>query len=225
MEIIPAIMPKSFDDIGEHVEKVFEYVDYVQLDLMDGNFVEAKSWPFFPKDKLHAGELIAGKIKLPHSDKIKYEFDLMVMAPEKDLKKYVAMGASRLIIHADSLDDKDFFLEEVTKQKVEWGIAFKTTNDVKKWADIILKANFVQLMGIENIGYQAQNFDPRVLDQVLEVKKIKPNAIISVDGGINLETAHELAQIGVTRFVSGSVVFGANNPAVSIEDFKRIKNG
>ena len=79
-------------------------------------------------------------------------------------------------------------------------------------------------MGIENIGYQGQTFDPRVLDQVNHIKQIKASAIISVDGGINLETAHELAQIGVTRVVSGSVVFGANNPSVSIEDFKNIKN-
>ena len=224
MEIIPAIMPKSFDDIREHAERVFEYVDYVQLDLMDGKFVEAKSWPFFPKDKQSARELMDGEIRLPFSDKIKYEFDLMVMAPETDLRKYQKLGASRLIIHADSIDNQELFLKEITSLKIEWGIAFKTSNDVKKWSDLIQKANFVQLMGIENIGYQGQTFDPRVLDQVNHIKQIKASAIISVDGGINLETAHELAQIGVTRVVSGSVVFGANNPSVSIEDFKNISN-
>ena len=165
-----------------------------------------------------------GEIRVPCSDKIKYEFDLMVMAPETDLRKYQKLGASRLIIHADSIDNQELFLKEITSLKIEWGIAFKTSNDVKKWSDLIQKANFVQLMGIENIGYQGQTFDPRVLDQVNHIKQIKAGAIISVDGGINLETAHELAQIGVTRVVSGSVVFGANNPSVSIEDFKNISN-
>lgn len=225
MEIIPAIMPKSFKDIEEHVEKVFQFISYVQLDLMDGQYVEGKTWPFFPKDKLSAEELVAGKIKLPESSKIKYEFDLMVRSPERDLKKYLSLGATRLIIHADSIDNKEFFLEEVEKLKIKWGIAFLTTDNIKNWADFILKADFVQLMGIENIGYQGQAFDPRVLDQVRHVKEIKPNAIISVDGGINLETANELVQIGVQRVVSGSVVFGANNPGVSIEDFKNISNG
>lgn len=217
-------MPKSFDDIREHVDKVFEYVKFVQLDLMDGEFVEAKSWPFFPKDKLSAEELIAGKIKLPFSDKIKYEFDLMVRNPEMDLKKYVKLGGSRLIIHANSIGDRDFFNKEIENLGVEWGIAFLSTDNLNSWKEIILKAGFVQLMGIENIGYQGQTFDPRTLDQVNKVKQIKEDVIISVDGGINLDTAHELAQIGVTRVVSGSVVFGANNPSVSIEDFKRISN-
>lgn len=218
-------MPKSFDDIGTHVEKVFEYVDYVQLDLMDGQFVEAKSWPFFDKDKQSVKELLDGEIRLPFSDKVKYEFDLMVRNPEMDLKKFQKLGASRLIIHANSIGDKDFFLKEVVSLGAEWGIAFMATDSLTDWKEIILKAGFVQLMGIENIGYQGQPFDPRVLDQVNKVKTIKPNAIISIDGGINLDTAHELSELGVTRAVSGSVVFGANNPSVSIEDFKRISNG
>ena len=225
MEIIPAIMPKGFDDIREYSEKVFEYVDFIQLDLMDGQFVEAKTWPFFDKDKQSVRELMDGEIRLPFSDKVKYEFDLMVRNPENDLKKYKSLGASRLIIHANSVGDKELFMKEIENQGIKWGIAFLATDNVKDWSEAILKADFVQLMGIENIGYQGQPFDPRVLDQVKHIKTIKPNAIISVDGGINLDTAHELAQIGVTRVVSGSVVFGANNPGVSIEDFKNISNG
>lgn len=225
MEIIPAIMPKSFDDIREHAEKVFEYVDFVQLDLMDGQFVEAKSWPFFSKDQQSVKELMGSEIRLPFSEKVKYEFDLMVRGPEADLRKFVKLGASRLIIHANSIDDREIFEKEIEKIGVEWGIAFLATDNLADWKDVIQKADFVQLMGIENIGYQGQAFDPRVLDQVNHIKEIKPDAIISVDGGVNLETAHELAQIGVTRVVSGSVVFGANNPSVSIEDFKRISNG
>jgi ribulose-phosphate 3-epimerase len=225
MEIIPAIMPKSFEDIREHVERVFEYVDYIQLDLMDGEFVEAKTWPFFDKDKQSARELIDEKIKLPYADRLKYEFDLMVRNPETDLKKYIGLGASRLIIHANSIGDKDFFNKEIESLGTEWGIALLATDNVKSWSEEIMKADFVQLMGIENIGYQGQPFDPRVLDQVLHIKQIKPSAIISVDGGIDLDTAHDLAQIGVTRVVSGSIVFGANNPGVSIEDFKHISNG
>lgn len=218
-------MSKGFEDISEHAEKISDFVSYVQLDLMDGEFVEAKSWPFFPKDKLSVEELLNGKIKLPFSDKLKYEFDLMVRTPENDLQKFVKLGASRLIIHANSIGNREVFEKEIEKIDAEWGIAFLATDNLSNWKEVIEKADFVQLMGIENIGYQGQDFDPRVLDQVSRIKQIKPNAIISVDGGINLDTAHELAAIGVTRVVSGSVVFGANNPGVLIEDFKQIKNG
>lgn len=222
MEIIPAVMPKSFNDIVTHTEKVADFVDFVQLDLMDGEFVQNKSWPFFDKDKQSVRELMEGEIKLPNSPKIKYEFDLMIRRPEYDLKKFIKLGAQRLIIHANSIEDKEFFLNEIKNLNIEWGIAFLATDNLKDWQDIILKANFIQLMGIENIGFQGQPFDPRVLDQVNHIKQIKPDAIISIDGGVNLETARELAFVGVNRLVSGSAIFGANAPEVAIEDFKRI---
>lgn len=225
MEIIPAIMPKSFADIGEHVEKVYSFVDSVQLDLMDGEFVEAKTWPFFDKDKQSVRELMDSEIRLPFADKIKYEFDLMVRRPEMDLRKYMKLGASRLIVHANSVENKELFLEEIMNLGIEWGIAFLTTDDLENWQEAVMKANFVQLMGIENIGYQSQPFDPRVLDQARHVWEIKPDAIISVDGGVNLDTVRELASAGVDRIVSGSTIFGANAPEVAIEDLKRISNG
>lgn len=225
MEIIPAIMPKSFADIGEHVERVKDFVDFVQLDLMDGEFVEAKSWPFFDKDKQSIRELMDGEIRLPFADKVKYEFDLMVRTPETDLKKYIKLGANRLIVHANSIDNKELFLEEIERCGVEWGIAFLTTDNLADSKDLIMRANFIQLMGIENIGYQGQSFDPRVLDQAKHVREMKSDAIISVDGGVNLDTARELANVGVNRLVSGSTIFSANAPEVAIEDLKRISNG
>ncbi len=224
MEIIPAIMPKSFADIGEHVERVSNFVSGVQLDLMDGEFVEAKSWPFFDKDKQSIRELMDGEIRLPFSDKVKYEFDLMVRTPETDLKKYVKLGASRLIIHANSIDNRELFLEEIERLGIEWGIAFLTTDNLVDSRDLIMRANFVQLMGIGNIGYQGQPFDPRVLDQARNIREMKPDAIISIDGGVNLDTARELALAGATRLVSGSTIFGANAPEVAIEDLRRISN-
>lgn len=225
MEIIPAIMPKSYSDIDEHVSKVFKHVEYVQLDIMDGNFVEEKTWPFFDKNKQSARELMEGEIKLPYFDKVKYEFDLMVKSPEIDLKKYIKLGANRLIVHVNSIDDMDLFLKEVKDLDVEWGIAFLTTDKISDFKDLILKAHFVQLMGIENIGYQGQGFDPRVLDQIIKVRDIKPDCIISIDGAVNLETAYDLTSAGASRLVSGSTVFGVNAPEVAIEDLKKLSNG
>lgn len=225
MEIIPAVMPKSFADIGEHVERVSNFVSHIQLDLMDGEFVEAKTWPFFDKDKQSVRELMDGEIRLPFADKVKYEFDLMVRTPELNLKKYIKLGASRLIFHANSIDNKELLLEEIQNLGVEWGIAFLTTDNLEDWREVIMKANFVQLMGIENIGYQGQPFDPRVLDQAKHVREMKPDAIISVDGGVNLDTAREFGLAGINRLVSGSTVFSANAPEVAIEDLRRISNG
>ena len=44
--IIPAIMPQSYSTMEKQVERVYESVEMIQLDIMDGIFVPEKTWPF-----------------------------------------------------------------------------------------------------------------------------------------------------------------------------------
>jgi len=44
IEIIPAIIPKFFQEIEEKIKLVEPYVDWVQLDVMDGKFVNNLTW-------------------------------------------------------------------------------------------------------------------------------------------------------------------------------------
>ena len=44
VEIIPAIIAKNFKELKEKIEIVEQYVRWVQLDIMDGNFVPNFTW-------------------------------------------------------------------------------------------------------------------------------------------------------------------------------------
>ena len=46
IEIIPAIMPEDFTDLSNKVTRVAGEVKWVQLDIMDGDFVPEKTWPY-----------------------------------------------------------------------------------------------------------------------------------------------------------------------------------
>ena len=46
IEIIPAIMPRSFQELREAAESVNGLVGTAQIDIMDGIFVPEKSWPY-----------------------------------------------------------------------------------------------------------------------------------------------------------------------------------
>jgi hypothetical protein len=45
-EIIPAIMPTSYEDLLEKAKFVRGIVPLSQIDVMDGKFVKSKSWPY-----------------------------------------------------------------------------------------------------------------------------------------------------------------------------------
>ena len=77
-------------------------------------------------------------------------------------------------------------------------------------------------MGIAKIGYQGQPFDGQVIQKIQDLRKQYPEVTISVDGGVNFETAPKLIEAGATRLVSGSTILQSNNPEKTIEQLKQI---
>jgi ribulose-phosphate 3-epimerase len=66
-------------------------------------------------------------------------------------------------------------------------------------------------MGIDEIGFQGQLFDERVISKIEEFKNKFPKVTVSVDGGVNLESAPKLVKAGAERLVSGSAIFGSDD--------------
>jgi pentose-5-phosphate-3-epimerase len=69
----------------------------------------------------------------------------------------------------------------------------------------------VQVMGIENIGFQGQGFAEKSLEIVKKLKKEFPNLKIYFDGGINEETIGEIKNAGVDIFCVGSFLTKSDN--------------
>ena len=51
IEIIPALMPRTFEELRESAERFIGIAPIVQLDVMDGIFVSEKSWPYSEQKK------------------------------------------------------------------------------------------------------------------------------------------------------------------------------
>jgi len=47
IEIIPTILVKSFDEVKQRIKQVEKFVDWAQLDIMDGVFVDNILWTGF----------------------------------------------------------------------------------------------------------------------------------------------------------------------------------
>lgn len=214
IEIIPAIMPKDLQDLEDRACLVYKNVKTIQLDLMDGEYVEAKTWPFFPKHKEDVEGILNGKA-LPFAESVDYELDLMVLSPERDLKKYIAMRPKRIIFHARSIENHLSFLELLgsfdLKDEMDFGVAVGANENLDYAHELIKDLAFVQIMGIDNIGHQGESFNENVFAQIEALKEKYPGVIISIDGGVNLENAKRLKDAGVDRLVSGSTIFNSEN--------------
>ena len=81
--------------------------------------------------------------------------------------------------------------------------------------------DFVQFMGIDNVGFQHQEFNDQVLEKISDLRGMYPNIHISVDGGVSFDNASELISAGATRLISGSTIFESDDIAKAIDDLAK----
>lgn len=226
-EIVPAIMPTDFDDLRDKLSKVSDIVPYVQIDIMDGVFVDKYTWPYIHGGPQEFSEYSAGRELFPFADKIRFEVDLMVANPKAVIDDWVRAGASRIIVHVESVENLDEFIpsikEEISSERAtgaEFGLALNITTDNELIVPFLDKIDIVQCMGIAEIGFQGNPYDDRVLEKIKFFKgKAKK---ISVDGGVNLENAQELVDAGADVLIAGSSIFESDDIVETIEKFQSI---
>lgn len=217
MEIYPAIIPKSYEDLRQKISLVKDFSHFVQIDITDGIFVSSTSWPY--SDSVWSEGIF---LDMPFCNECNFEFDLMIQNPEKTINDWIMQGASRIVIHVESTDNLEQLISDVKGKNVKVGLAFNIETPFDLYSHLLDKADFIQLMGIEKIGFQGQSFSEKIFEKISDLRKIKPDVIISVDGGVNLENAKRLKEVGVSRVVVGSVIFESSDIEEMIESFKRL---
>ncbi|MEN9647198.1 MAG: hypothetical protein RLY57_2 [Candidatus Parcubacteria bacterium] len=208
--IIPAIIPETVKDLRSKVDLVARDVHVVHIDMCDGKYVPNVSWPYAYEwndfDQFENEEE-----GLPHWEDVEYEIDLMVSRPREAMERWIRAGAAAFIVHAENLKENfDELLTLAHDGLCKLGVAFLPTTDISSdpiYTEMITKADFVQCMGIARIGYQGQDFDERVFDQIEKVLEIKPDADIAVDGHVDLDNIQDLYHAGVSKFVMGSAIY------------------
>ncbi|MDO8579375.1 MAG: hypothetical protein Q7R72_00695 [bacterium] len=235
-EIIPAILPKSYEELETKLDIVRGHANVVQIDICDGVYVPNRTWPYLKNtsDKMsdQIFESIVNQEKaLPHWEKIDFEFDLMVKNPYEKIPDFISAGAEKIIVHKRSVDKMELtniirdygkHSSELGPFDVELGIALRPDDSADSIAEIADQIHFVQVMGISKIGFQEQNFDPRSIDLVRALTKSYPLLPISVDGGVNLDTAKLLISAGAKRLVVGSYLFNAIDFSGTLEELKAL---
>ncbi len=224
-EIIPAILPVDFNELEDKVSYIVGQAKMVQIDICDGQFTPSASWPYKKHDDSF-DKIVKEEIGMPAWEKIDYEFDLMVNHPEKVVADWLSAGASRIIIHAESKGDIIKAIE-MLQGGAEVGLALNEDTPLSVIGEIRSKTSegslqFIQLMGIDRIGFQGQEFDDRVISKIKEAKKAHPHLLVSVDGGVSLENAERLIEAGADRLVVGSAIFGSENIIEALAEFKEL---
>jgi len=223
-KIIPAVMPTSYKDLEEKIEKIPTSIKKVQIDVMDGHFVKSRSWPYNKDEKGHFEKMGMQEEGLPRWEEFDFSIDLMVSNPKDEVERWIAVGASEVIIHIESLkeDGVEYIRELKDRGVVEIGMAIAPYTPIEELDKYIPYISTVQFMGIEQVGYQGEEFSERVLNKIKDFREKYQDMEVSVDGGVNFETAGDILDAGANTLVSGSVLFNAVHMGDVIERLKNI---
>ena len=203
IEIIPAIIPKSFEELKEKVKLVESYVEWVQFDVIDGKFVNNVSWPYI------AGKNNPTDLKDLETN-LKLEVHLLVQNPEEVIDAWINSGVARIIFHYSSTEKHREIIEKVKKAGLQVGIAINPEVSIDVLDNFISQLDLVLVMTV-NPGWNGQEF---IKDGLVKIKQLRDkyeNVKIEVDGGVNLETAPRIIEAGADLLAVGSAILNSNN--------------
>jgi ribulose-phosphate 3-epimerase len=230
MLVIPAVLPSSRIEFEEKLALLTQipHVSRVQIDVVDGKFAEPASWPASADMR----QMITSSTFLPQLDHIAYEIDLMCFDAEKAVGDWLALGASRFTLHAESTPDLPNLLASVKRQYgggnsfisrlVSLGLALDITSNLALIEESLEEVEYVQFMGIEQIGRQGEPFDERVYAQIQDFHARHPEIPMQVDGGVSLANAKTLLALGVSNLVVGSGILRSANPHAAFAEFENL---
>jgi len=236
-EVLPAIIPESYEDLNCKMSTVKDIVKLVQIDICDGKLVPSKSWPYVFDEENHFEKITEEAEGFPFWQNMDFEADLMIKNPETEAEKWIKAGAKAIVFHIESSPKILDLIKDLRKTygysgdslvNIEIGIAFNinTPNEnldkfLEKNTDGRMLVDFVQFMGIKKIGYQGQEFDEEVLKKIKALRKKYPSVIISIDGGVNFDNYKDLIKAGANKLISGSAIFESENIKKAVEEMSK----
>ncbi len=229
VDIIPAVLPQSFDDLREQLKPLQGIIVQAQIDVVDGHYAKGKTWPY--RDTSTFEKIVQDEHGLPFWDKVDFQFDLMVQNPHLVLRDYISAGASQLVFHAKSTGVEealqvivDMRNDDIGNFSVRAGIGIGALDQPDILEPFEAQFDFAQVMGVDREGRQGEPFDKKAVYLVERLRRRYPHLPIQVDGGVSLENVRALVDAGANRLVVGHAIVKADDPAAAYKEFVALAN-
>lgn len=187
---------KSKYDLKTTIESIENTdAEYIHVDVMDGNFVENKTYEY---------EELESILK---DTKKKLDVHLMVDNPIKYIIDYKNLKPEFITIHSEINQNIEDLIDLIHSYGIKAGISIKPKTSIEDIEDILDKVDNILIMSVEP-GKGGQKFMDNIIYKIDLLNKLRKekdyNYLISIDGGINNETIEKAKDVDFA--VSGSFI-------------------
>ena len=183
------------------------------LDIMDGVFVPNISFGF------PVIRNIARKALKP------LDVHLMIVDPDRYIGVLRDASPEYVTVHYEACTHLHRTLQGIRQAGMKPGVVLNPHTPVSSLEYIAEYCDMVVLMSV-NPGFGGQSFIESTYRKVAETKELLlrtgSNALIEIDGGVNLTNAGALRDAGADVVVTGNALFASEDPLNTVELFKSL---
>jgi ribulose-phosphate 3-epimerase len=214
MIIAPSLLAADHACFGKGAERAARAgADWLHLDIMDGHFVENISF----------GPQVVKAVR-PYAKNLFFDVHLMCSRPEILLEPFAKAGADEMIIHVELDKQVEPLIWKIKQLGKKVGLAVNPPTPISLVQPYLDKIDLLLVMTV-NPGFGGQEFIHEMLTKIQQAeawrREKKLSYRISVDGGINNQTAAECARAGADTFVAGTSLFGQRNLKAAIAKMRK----
>jgi len=199
MEIIPGIAESDPKELARKIALVLPYVDWIQLDIADQTLVASQTFADFAA---------FGNIFKPLQTLGKHaEAHLLVDDPVQLLKSTAQAGFERVTAQVECHDPREFLAEARTFE-MEVGLAIGADTEIDVVEPFLEELDYVVVMTGE-LDSTKHIFQPETVEKIKTIHRNLPDLPIAAEVGMTPETVKLVRDVGATRIVVGSYLFGS----------------
>jgi ribulose-phosphate 3-epimerase len=212
VKIAPSILSADFSKLGDEIKAVEQAgADWIHIDVMDGHFVP----------NITIGPLVVESIR--KITELPLDVHLMIEDADKYIKDFAQAGADILTVHVEACPHLNRTINHIKEQKVRAGVVLNPSTPLSSLEEVLHEIDMVLLMSV-NPGFGGQTFIPSLLDKTNNLKEImghyEHEFDLEVDGGIKVENAGEIKEVGANVLVAGSAIFNSKDYKKAIKQLR-----
>jgi ribulose-phosphate 3-epimerase len=210
--LAPSILSADFAALGDAVAAVQRGgADLIHVDVMDGHFVP----------NITIGVPVVKSLK--RIARVPLDVHLMIEEPDRYIDAFADAGAAMISVHAEVLPHMHRTVHAIKARGVKAGVVINPATPAAALGDIAADVDYVLVMSV-NPGFGGQTFIPRSESKVRAVRALLDaagnDALVEIDGGIDLHTVARVVAAGARMIVAGSAIFNTPDPERAARELK-----